>query len=260
MRYAVLAGGKRLRPLIVIAACEAAGGAANDALAPGAAIEMLHTYSLVHDDLPAMDDDDLRRGRPTLHKVFGDAVAVLAGDALHTLAFEILGRYPERDDRSSYRADAVVTLARAAGVAGMVGGQIADLEAEGRPPDGERLRWIHRHKTGALFSASAEIGALAAGAGLPAREALARFGAAVGLAFQIADDILDETSTAEALGKTPGKDMAVGKATYPALYGLDASRAAAREIIAEGVAGLREHGLISDPLDSLAEAAVARSR
>jgi geranylgeranyl diphosphate synthase type II len=231
MRYAVFSGGKRLRPVLALAACEAFGGRVEDVLAPAAALELVHTYSLIHDDLPAMDDDDLRRGRPTAHKAFGEAEAILAGDALLTLAFEVLATHPLGAARAARRADAVAVVAVHAGHSGMVGGQLADLEAERRPLGEAPLEWIHRHKTGALLSASVEIGALHAGAAAEDRAAMARYGDALGLAFQIADDLLDRTASAEALGKTPGKDEKSGKATYPALLGVDEARREADRLV-----------------------------
>jgi geranylgeranyl diphosphate synthase type II len=260
MRYAALAGGKRLRPVLAIAACEACGGRAEAVLEPAAALELIHTYSLIHDDLPAMDDDDLRRGKPTVHKAFGEAQAILAGDALLTLAFEIVGSYPRGPQFAARRTEAVELVARGAGVAGMVGGQIADLEGEDGRVDEAGLRWIHQHKTGALFAASAELGALHAGADPATRATLARFGLTLGLAFQVADDVLDCTSTAEELGKTPGKDLRDGKATYPALFGLDASRERAERLVGEALDTLQPLGLLSDPLRGLAELTVRRTR
>jgi geranylgeranyl diphosphate synthase type II len=260
MRYAVTAGGKRLRPILAMAACEACGGAIEDIIEPAAAVELIHTYSLIHDDLPAMDDDDLRRGRPTVHRAFGEAEAILAGDALQALAFEILATRPHGAGRSSHRNEAVHILAAGAGVAGMVGGQVADLEAERSPVDADGLEWIHRRKTGALLAASAELGAIHAGATQAHRSALADYGRSLGLAFQIADDILDCTATAEDLGKTPGKDLEAGKATYPALYGLDASRERAEILVDTALNVLRPHGLLSEPLAALARFAVARDR
>jgi geranylgeranyl diphosphate synthase type II len=260
MRYAVMAGGKRLRPIIAIAACEAAGGKSSDVVEPAAALELIHTYSLIHDDLPAMDDDDLRRGRPTTHRAYGEAEAILAGDALLTLAFEIMAGMPQGEHLEERRADCVAVAARRAGAAGMVGGQMADLEAEGCDVDADGLRWIHRHKTGALISASAEIGAIHAGADDDARSALSEFGESMGLAFQIADDILDCTATAEQLGKTPGKDVKAGKATYPALFGLEAARRRAAELIEEAAARLRPLDLLSEALEELANYAVSRTK
>jgi geranylgeranyl diphosphate synthase type II len=259
MRHAVLGGGKRLRPILVLAGHEACGGKGDEILEPAAALELIHTYSLIHDDLPAMDDDDLRRGRPTVHRVFGEAAAILAGDGLLTLAFEILARSPAGEALAARRAEAVVIAARGAGVGGMVGGQIADLEAEHRSVDAESLRWIHRHKTGALISACCEIGALHAGADSAQRAALARYGQGLGLAFQIADDLLDRTGSRDALGKTPGKDQRSGKATYPALFGVEASRRTASSLVGDATAGLRDAGLLTAPLQSLAEYAVTRT-
>ncbi len=259
MRYAVFGGGKRLRPILSLAACESCGGSADEALEPAAALELLHTYSLIHDDLPAMDDDDLRRGRPTVHRAFDEAVAILAGDALLTLAFGILGTRPAGAERAARRAEAVAVAAAGAGVAGMVGGQIADLEAEGRPADPQRLEWIHRHKTGSLLAASAEVGAIHAGAPVETRRALAAYGAALGLAFQITDDVLDRTASAERLGKTPGKDEAAGKATYPALYGVEDSRRRALALVDDARAELRRVELEAPLLDALARYAVDRT-
>jgi geranylgeranyl diphosphate synthase type II len=260
MRYAVTAGGKRLRPILAIACCEAAGGSRERIVEPAAAVELIHTYSLIHDDLPAMDDDDLRRGRPTVHRAFGEADAVLAGDALQALAFEVLASRPDGEPFAARRSDAVRILATAAGIHGMVGGQAADLAAERDPVDAPGLEWIHRHKTGALFAASAELGAVHAGAGRSARGALAAYGRGLGLAFQIADDILDCTASADALGKTPGKDRVAGKATYPALFGIDDSRRRAERLVEEALDTLGTHALRSEPLTALARYAVQRDR
>ncbi len=260
MRYAVAGNAKRLRPILVMEACEACGGDADDALDAGAALEMIHTYSLIHDDLPAMDDDDLRRGRPTVHKTFGEAEAILAGDALLTLAFEILATRPPGSARAGARAEAVALAAVRAGAQGMVGGQMADLDAEREPADEVRLRWIHGHKTGALFSASAEIGAIHAGASDERRHALAAYGSSIGLAFQIADDILDRTGNAETLGKTPGKDERAGKTTYPSLFGVEVSKQRARALVERARGSLEPLGLLTDPLAALADHAVSRSR
>lgn len=233
MRHAMFPGGKRLRPMLALLGARASGGSLEAALRSAAALELLHTYSLVHDDLPAMDDDALRRGRPTCHVAFGEATAILAGDGLLTLAFELV---------ADGGAAAVRALARAAGSQGMVGGQAADLAAEGdggpRPDaDGalEHVQWIHDRKTGALISASLEVGALAGAAGStpvePAMlDALRRFGALVGRAFQVADDCLDLTASAEDLGKNPGQDLAADKLTYPAILGLEGSQSLAREL------------------------------
>jgi geranylgeranyl diphosphate synthase type II len=233
MHYALFPGGKRLRPMLALLACEATGGDPAGALRAAAAIECLHTYSLVHDDLPCMDDDDLRRGRPTCHKVFGEALALLAGDGLLTVAFEGV---------AAAGASAVQALARGAGSLGMVGGQVEDLAAEG-DADGHtlaRVQWIHDHKTGALITASLLVGAHAAAGpeGAPAAviEPLARYGDLLGRAFQIADDCLDLTGTAAELGKNPLADVALGKLTWPAMVGLEASRKAARAMAEEAKA------------------------
>jgi geranylgeranyl pyrophosphate synthase len=260
MRYAVLGGGKRLRPLLALSVCRACGGKVEEAVFPAAALELVHAYSLVHDDLPAMDDDAVRRGRPTVHVAFGEATAILAGDALLTLAFEALGAEPRGEVHALRRAEAVVTVARAAGVAGMVGGQQADLDAERTPVEPGHLAWIHDHKTGALLGAAAEVGAIHAGASRKRRERLARYGRSLGLAFQIADDILDATASQEALGKTPGKDARSGKATYPAVFGLDASRRMAEEQMEAALAELTAAGVGDEDgvLASLTRGAVRR--
>jgi geranylgeranyl pyrophosphate synthase len=259
MRYAVLGGGKRLRPCTVLAACEACGGSPDDAVGPAAAIEMLHAYSLIHDDLPAMDDDDLRRGRPTVHRAFDEATAILAGDALQAEAFGILAALPGGEDRAGRRARAVVVAARGVGTGGMVGGQQADLEATGRSMDLEALEWVHRHKTGALLAACAEIGAVHAGADDQRCRALAAWGGALGLAFQIVDDVLDRTATAAALGKTPGKDARAAKSTYPALLGVDASIERARRLVDEALDGLGAAGVRDTRLAGITRYVVERS-
>ena len=248
MRYSVFAGGKRIRPVLVLLGARAAGGDDEPLLPAACAVEMVHTYSLIHDDLPAMDDADLRRGQPTSHKVFGEAHAILAGDALHTLAFEILGSFPD-----SHRAALLVQeVARACGTRGMVGGQAADLEAEGKPPAVDLVEGIHRRKTGALIVASLRLGALGAGADASTLRRLAEYGEGLGMAFQIVDDVLDEEGLGQDLGKTPGKDRLRGKMTYPAAAGLDASRARAATLAAEArerVRGLPAGGLLEDLAD-----------
>ncbi len=241
MRHAVFAGGKRLRPVLCIAACDACGGGVDSAIPAACAVELLHTYSLVHDDLPAMDDDDLRRGRPTCHKVFGEAVAILCGDALLTEAFAVLAAQPPPPSRHT-AADMVLELARAADSRRLIGGQVMDLEAEGGPVTPLRLRAIHMAKTAALITASLRLGGMAAGAPPRMLSALAGFGEALGLAFQILDDILDETQTSERLGKTAGKDAAAAKATYPALIGLDASRRQAARLTGQALNALAPLG------------------
>jgi geranylgeranyl diphosphate synthase, type II len=222
MRYVLFPGGKRLRPMLALIGCEVTGGDPERALPAAAAIELLHSYSLVHDDLPCMDDDDLRRGRPTCHKVYGEALAVLVGDALLTLAFEVVA-----DGGTA----AVQTLARAAGSVGMVGGQVADLESEGTALDEARVAWIHDHKTAALIRASLLVGAHAGGGDLTTLSELAAYGDLVGRAFQIADDCLDLTGTEKNLGKRPGQDLAASKLTYPAVMGLSASRDTAQALV-----------------------------
>jgi len=234
MRYSVFAGGKRLRPALVLAAGEAFGAGRERLLAPAAAVELIHTYSLVHDDLPALDDDDLRRGRPTLHRRFDEATAILAGDALLTLGLTLLALEPA-EAVAERRARAVALVGEAAGTGGMIGGQEEDLEAERAwPADAARaLERIHRGKTGALLVASLRLGAVHAGASAAEETLLTRFGERVGLMFQVADDILDVEGSAGELGKTPGKDAEARKLTWPGLYGLAASHAKLEELAAE---------------------------
>jgi geranylgeranyl diphosphate synthase, type II len=225
MRYAVFGGGKRVRPILARAACRAAGGDPDEILAAACALELIHTYSLIHDDLPALDNDTLRRGRPTVHVAFDEPLAILAGDALLTEGFVVLARFPEGEAYASRRAEACRAVAEAVSSRGMVGGQVEDLEATGKPLDAERLERIHRAKTGALLRVSVELGAILAGVvDATQRQEFAGFGATLGLLFQIADDILDVTGTASSLGKSPGKDAAAGKLTYPAVYGLEAAK------------------------------------
>ncbi len=258
MRYSLLAGGKRLRPALVLSCGEALGAQAAALMPAACAIEMIHTYSLIHDDLPAMDDDDLRRGRPTCHKVFGEAVAILAGDALLTRAFQLLAAEDAAPD-AARRLALVQECSRAAGtVDGMIGGQVVDMESEGKPVDAPTLEYIHRAKTGAILEASCVAGALVAGAGAEQVERVRTYGRRIGLAFQIADDVLDVTSTAEQLGKTPGKDVAAGKATYPALYGVEASRQKAQELVAQAIEAVSGFGPSAQLLGSLARFVVAR--
>ena len=223
MRHGVLNGGKRMRPLLVYATGTAFGAAEADLDAPAAAIELVHCYSLVHDDLPAMDDDALRRGQPTVHVAFDEATAILAGDALQSLAFDVLARAPQRAD---WRVAMLAELARASGVAGMCGGQALDVDATGHGPslDIDALQRLHAMKTGALLRAAVRLGAIAAGADAASRAALDRYADALGLAFQIRDDLLDVEGDAATLGKTAGKDAAQDKATFPALLGIEASR------------------------------------
>jgi geranylgeranyl diphosphate synthase type II len=227
MRYSLFAGGKRIRPILCMEAAHAAGGATEGVAACACSLELIHTYSLIHDDLPALDNDDYRRGKLTNHKVFGDAMAILAGDALLTLAFQVLAQLPVADGRKTGLA---AELAISAGtVGGMIGGQVADLEGEGKPPEAHLLETIHRAKTGALLRASLRMGAIYAGAGAEPYAALSCYGEHVGLAFQIVDDILDVEESSAALGKTAGKDAAQHKITFPAVYGLEASRRMAEQ-------------------------------
>ncbi|MCW5936487.1 MAG: polyprenyl synthetase family protein [Fimbriimonadaceae bacterium] len=233
MRYAVLGGGKRLRPAMCLAAAVAAGGEAVSALDAACAIEFTHCFSLVHDDLPALDDDDLRRGRPTVHRAFDEATAVLAGDALFALAFRTLAE-------STAPPSALAELARATGSDGLVGGETLDLEAEGQETTLEALREIHQKKTGALIACACAVGGLCAGAPEGVVACLREFGATVGLAFQIIDDVLNETATTEQLGKAGGSDRERSKATYPAKIGVEASRLEAHTLLAHAVSGLQD--------------------
>ncbi|MFL6582938.1 MAG: polyprenyl synthetase family protein [Chthoniobacterales bacterium] len=240
MRYTLFAGGKRLRPILAIAAAEACGGKAADALPVACAVECIHTYSLVHDDLPSMDNDDFRRGRPTAHKVFGDGIAVLTGDALLTIAFEIISlvkptpRYGPRE--------MLHELAIAAGSGKLIAGQVADLEAEGKKVKRGELRYIHENKTAAMLAASVRLGAMSANATPRELNAVGKFGEALGLAFQVIDDILDVTQSSEKLGKSAGKDVAAQKATYPAVIGLDAARREAQRLTRRAEAALTLFG------------------
>ena len=228
MRYSLFAGGKRLRPILCLAAAEACHGSIDNALPLACSLECIHTYSLVHDDLPSMDNDDFRRGRPTCHKVFGEGIAVLAGDALLTIAFEIVSRA-----KASPRYDVSILLreiAVAAGSQKLIAGQVADLEAEGKNVKRDQLQFIHENKTAAILKSSVRLGAMSANADPKKLSAITRFGQRLGLAFQIIDDILDVTQTSEILGKSAGKDVAAKKATYPAVIGLEKSRAEARRL------------------------------
>ncbi len=277
MRHSVFAGGKRLRPILCIEAARMIGGAitgsparagvARDGVSGmlplgvedlGAALEMLHTYSLIHDDLPALDNDDLRRGRPTCHKAFGEATAILAGDALQTYAYEVLARLacpPEA------RVQIIAEIAHATGtVEGMIGGQVADLEAEHKKVTADELAYIHRSKTGALITASLVTGGLYAGTDEANVAKLRCFGRQAGLAFQIADDILDVTQTSEQLGKTAGKDIASEKATYPALFGLDASMQKADDLVTSACQQLDSFGERAQTLKDLAHFLVERKK
>ena len=254
MRYSVMAGGKRLRPILVIAGAEAVGGTAETVMPAACALELIHTYSLIHDDLPAMDDDDYRRGRLTNHKVFGEAIAILAGDALLTYAFRLIAENAARvaTDAAVVR-DVILEVVDAAGTRGMVGGQVVDIESEGKTVTEETLEYIHMHKTAALIRASLRVGARLAGARAEALATVGDAGGSLGLAFQIVDDILDVEGTLAELGKTAGSDERKGKATYPAVHGIEASRAQARTLIARAKERLRSLGPDAVPLCALAD-------
>jgi geranylgeranyl pyrophosphate synthase len=258
IRYSLLGGGKRLRGLLFLAAYRTAGGT-GDPSALAAAVEVVHAYSLVHDDLPCMDDDDMRRGRPTVHRVYGVRAATAAGVAMVPLAARA-GFVAARDLglTPGECARVVATLMRASGAGGMIGGQLLDLEGEGKPLSIDELEQIHRAKTGALISASIELGGVAASASEARIAALRDFGVAIGLAFQIADDVLDVTATTDRLGKTAGRDLDLHKSTYPALMGVDGARERARSLVDDGCAGLRAAGLLSTELDALARFVVER--
>jgi geranylgeranyl diphosphate synthase type II len=259
MRYSLFAGGKRVRPVLAIAAAEAVGATTADLLPVAGALELIHTYSLIHDDLPAMDDDDLRRGRPTCHKAYGEAIAILAGDGLLTMAFEVLSD-PRR--MKSIQARTLVSINReiavASGVFGMVGGQVVDIQSENKEIDFPTLEYIHTHKTGALIRASVRVGALYAKAGKRQFAALTRYGEMVGLAFQIVDDILDLTGKQEELGKDIGSDLEKGKKTFPSFLGLEESRRRAEEVVGEALDALKGFDRKADPLRELAKYIINR--
>jgi geranylgeranyl diphosphate synthase type II len=254
MRYSVMAGGKRLRPILVIAGAESVGGEAETVMPAACALEFIHTYSLIHDDLPAMDDDDYRRGRLTNHKVFGEAVAILAGDALLTDAFRLIADNAARvaKDASLVR-DVIVEVVEAASTRGMVGGQVVDIESEGKTVSAETLEYIHLHKTAALIRASLRVGAMLAGASDEQLAIIGEGGRTLGLAFQIVDDILDVEGTLAELGKSAGSDERKGKATYPAVHGIEASRDQARRLIERAKGELGRLGPGSAPLCALAD-------
>ncbi len=258
MHYSLFAGGKRVRPVLVLAACEAVGGSLEDALNTACAIECVHTYSLIHDDLPAIDNDDMRRGRPTCHKVYGEATAILAGDALLTVAFELIARSALKD--RGVLLDVTLELARAAGSTGMIGGQMVDIDSEGKDVTFPVLEYIHIHKTGELILASLRSGALIGGASEAELKALDSYGKAVGLAFQIADDILDVEGSSAEMGKPTGGDELKGKATYPSMLGLDQARARARELVNIAIDSLSGFDTRAEPLRAIAGYIVKRSR
>lgn len=261
MRYSLFAGGKRLRPILCIASAEAVGGRQEAVLPAACALEFIHTYSLIHDDLPAMDDDELRRGMPTSHKVFGEALALLAGDGLLTEAFRLLC---SGDLLAHIPPESVVRVvelvAEAAGYKGMVGGQVADIQAEGKPADKETIDFIHSHKTAALITASVVAGAIMAGGDSGQIEALRTYGKGIGLAFQISDDLLDVEGDTEAMGKTAGSDERKGKATYPAVVGLKRSREIQNELVREAVGALEAFDQRANPLREIAYYIVRRKK
>jgi len=250
MRYAVFSGGKRLRPILALSSFDLVGGRGDGVLAPACALELIHTYSLIHDDLPAMDDDDMRRGRPTCHKAFGEAVAILAGDALLTLAFEIVARESSLDP--ARRLAVIEELARANGSRGMAGGQAADIGVEGQPPTLDAITFIHTNKTALPLAAAVRVGGIAGGAAGADLEALTAYGRKAGLAFQITDDLLDVTGTAEEMGKAVGKDIARGKMTYPGVVGVEAAGKHARTLLDEAVGALARFGPRARPLVEIA--------
>ena len=262
MRYSLFVGGKRVRPVLCLAAarCVSSDAATAELLLPAAcALECIHTYSLIHDDLPAMDNDDLRRGQPTCHKKFGEAEAILAGDGLLTYAFELISsdRFPGPAPEIRLRLTAV--LAQAAGSLGMVGGQFLDIASEQQEIPFERLKTIHRSKTGALIKAAVQMGAIGGGADEVQLAALSKYGSAVGLAFQIADDLLDVTASTEQLGKTAGSDAGLGKATYPAFFGIEKTRTLAAEAADQAVSALADFDERAEPLRALAQYIVSRT-
>jgi geranylgeranyl diphosphate synthase type II len=255
MAYSLLAGGKRLRPILALAGCEAVGGQPQTALPLACALEMIHTYSLIHDDLPAMDNDDFRRGRPTNHKVFGEAMAILAGDSLLTEAFAVAARSPAP---ASVVVKVLVELASASGAAGMVGGQVIDVEATGQKVDVALLRRLHGKKTGALLSVSVCAGARLGGADPESLARLRIYAEALGLAFQIVDDVLDVTADLQTLGKDPGSDKEAGKTTYVDLLGVEGAQAHAQQVMSDGLAALEPLGAAAEPLRALGRYTVDR--
>lgn len=259
MRYSLLAGGKRLRPILCLSTCELVGGTEAMALPTACALEMIHTMSLIHDDLPAMDNDDVRRGKPTNHKVYGEDIAILAGDGLLTYAFEYIAAQTV-DVPADRILRVIIHLAKAVGAEGLVGGQVVDLQSEGNPDvTVETLTWIHRHKTGALLEACVVCGAILGGANATDLANLSQYAQDIGLAFQIVDDILDITASPDALGKTAGKDVQAQKATYPSFWGLDASRQEAARLVAHAQALLDPFGDRAAPLRAIADYITART-
>ncbi|MEO1619749.1 MAG: geranylgeranyl diphosphate synthase CrtE [Cyanobacteria bacterium J06632_3] len=258
MRYSLMAGGKRLRPILCLATCEMLGADAQIAMPTACALEMVHTMSLIHDDLPAMDNDDYRRGKLTNHKVYGEDVAILAGDALLTYAFEYVATQTKGASPQSV-LEVIAQLGKAVGAAGLVGGQIVDLASEGTVVNEETLTFIHMHKTAALLEVSVTSGAVLAGADQGVVDRLRRYAQRIGLAFQIVDDVLDITSTAETLGKSVGKDIAAQKATYPSLWGLEESKRKADQLVTDAIAELAEFEERAQPLVAIAHYITART-
>jgi geranylgeranyl diphosphate synthase type II len=261
IRHSLFAGGKRIRPILAIAAFETVGGRGDGILPFACALEMIHTYSLIHDDLPAVDNDDFRRGKPTCHKVFGEAIAILAGDGLLTEAFQLMTNRSAWDGSLGDNAailDTIHEVARAAGVLGMVGGQVVDVGSEGKEVDLPTLQYIHTHKTGAMILVSVRMGAKLGGTKQESLMALTRYGERVGLAFQIADDILNVEGKSHCLGKSTGTDLSKGKATYPSLFGLEESKKRAKELVELAVEALDPFGSEGDPLRGIARFVVAR--
>jgi geranylgeranyl diphosphate synthase type II len=259
MRYSLFAGGKRVRPILAIASAEALGAKTADLLPVAGTLELIHTYSLIHDDLPAMDDDDLRRGKPTCHKAYGEAIAILAGDGLLNRAFEVLSDPRRLKSIPANRLIAIIKeISTASGVFGMVGGQVVDIESEGKEIDFPTLEYIHTHKTGALIRASVRAGALYAKAGKRQFTALTHYGEMAGLAFQIADDILDITGTQAEIGKDVGSDLKKGKKTFPSFYGIEDSRKRAVEVVDHALSALKDFDRKADPLRELAKYIINR--
>lgn len=261
MSYSLMAGGKRIRPVLCIAACEMFGGNQEDAMPTAVALEMIHTMSLIHDDLPAMDDDDLRRGKPTNHVLYGEDVAILAGDALLSTSFEHVARHTPNSIAPEKIVDIIVRLGKCVGAEGLAGGQVMDLECEGRGVGNvslEDLTWIHTHKTAALLVASVACGAILGGASKEDVERCEKFALNIGLAFQVADDILDITASSEDLGKTAGKDLEADKTTYPKLMGLDGAKDEARRLVQEAKEAIVDYGEKADPLLAIADYIIER--
>jgi geranylgeranyl diphosphate synthase type II len=261
MKYSLFAGGKRLRPILCVASSEAVGGNEEDVLPVACALEMIHTYSLIHDDLPAMDNDDMRRGKPTSHKVYGEALAILAGDALLTEAFNLISTLDLNGEKAGEVIQKIVALiASAAGPNGMVGGQAVDMAIAGKQVEASTIEFMHAHKTGALIAASVSSGAILGGASKNQLESLDRYGRKIGLAFQVSDDILDIEGDSEEMGKVVGVDARMGKNTYPSIYGLEKSKEMLRGLIDEAVDSLCQFDIKAEPLRKIAEYIVERKK